>query len=450
MRLVLTVHQFLPDYSAGTEILTFETAKELQKRGHDVVVWTGNPTKANSFIDQYIYQGIPVRRYNLNVTDTAALSNKVEVGYKNRQFAQTFGDFLKEYQPDIIHFFHLNGLSVDIIHSGWELGLPMVYTATDFWMICPTAQLRMPDNADCLGPDRHSVNCLRHIVANSQPQAVNNILNCLPNWVLTFICRGSRNNWWSERKYSPMIASLVSRKDYLRNALNQVDRVLVPTRFMNDILVSNGIRQNRILIQSFGINLGQKKALAKTLNMKLRIGFIGTLSEHKGVHVLLDAINYLDKCTPIEVKIYGEGKEFPEYFARLKGMAEKDPRVKFCGTFPNSEIGRIFSGLDVLVVPSLWYENTPLVIYSAQAERIPVIASNLPGIADVIEHERNGLFFDKGDARGLAAQIKRLINDRALLTQFSKQAKQPKTLCTYVDELEGIYKNILSERGKSK
>ena len=69
---------------------------------------------------------------------------------------------------------------------------------------------------------------------------------------------------------------------------------------------------------------------------------------------------------------------------------------------PNESIGDVFSELDVLVVPSVWYENTPLAIYSAQEAGCPVIASNLGGMSEVIKHEKNGLLFEAGDFVGLA------------------------------------------------
>ena len=93
----------------------------------------------------------------------------------------------------------------------------------------------------------------------------------------------------------------------------------------------------------------------------------------------------------------------------------------------------------MLVIPSLWYENTPLVIYSAQAAACPVIASNLPGLAAVVVHEHNGLLFEPGNAALLAQQLSRLIDEDELLQRLSHNAHPPKTTATYVDELLAVW-----------
>ena len=147
---------------------------------------------------------------------------------------------------------------------------------------------------------------------------------------------------------------------------------------------------------------------------------------------------------PLQVKIFGRTKDFPDYVARLKDLAGGDPRIQFCGTFPNSTIGKIFSGLDVLVVPSIWYENTPLVIYSAQAAGCPVIASDLGGMAEVIHHEDNGLLFKSGNVAELARALQRLSEDRNLLEHLAKRAVMPRSIQNYVWQLEGVYEDVLT------
>ena len=82
-------------------------------------------------------------------------------------------------------------------------------------------------------------------------------------------------------------------------------------------------------------------------------------------------------ASDVELKIYGGLEDYPQYVAAARAAAG-DPRITFCGTFANQEIGRVFAGIDVLVVPSVWYENTPLVISSAQQAGCPVIASDMP------------------------------------------------------------------------
>ena len=143
--------------------------------------------------------------------------------------------------------------------------------------------------------------------------------------------------------------------------------------------------------------------------------------------------------------MYGDTGQFPAYVQELKQVAGSDSRLEFCGTFPNSQIGAILASLDVLVVPSIWYENTPLVIYSAQAAGCPVIASNLGGMSEVVRHNDNGLLFAPGDASELASMIAQLARNRERVRQLSKTNK-PKSISDYAKELTQVYADIVRQK----
>ena len=179
---------------------------------------------------------------------------------------------------------------------------------------------------------------------------------------------------------------------------------------------------------------------------ELRLGFIGTLSDHKGAHVLIEAVRLLAGA-PLEVDIYGATDQFPAYMARLRGLAAEDQRITFRGTFDNGDIGDVMSSLDALVIPSLWRENTPLVLYSAQMARLPVIASDVEGIAEVVDHGVNGLLFRMGDAQGLASIIRRVLDEKDLLRRLSAAAKTPKSIAEYTDELLAVYSELQRAKG---
>jgi glycosyltransferase involved in cell wall biosynthesis len=215
---------------------------------------------------------------------------------------------------------------------------------------------------------------------------------------------------------------------------------------MEEMLVKNGLNPDKVTYSRFGIRPITSEAHEPDVAGKFRIGFIGGLTEHKGAHLLISAVRRLPKIASIALRIYGRNDLFPEYLKKLRQLAEGDQRIHFCGTFPNEQIGKIFAGLDVLVVPSIWYENTPLVIYSAQAAGCPVIASNLGGMAEVVEHEKNGLLFKAGDVAGLASAIERLARDRELLQQLAANAIRPKSISRYAAELKNIYDETLKKR----
>ena len=453
MKIVLTVHQFLPDYSAGTEILTFETAQGLRRLGHEVIVFAGYPARValrdEERFDHYEVAGIPVERFHHSHVAMGGQENTTEAEYNNLLFARYFKQFLNKFQPDVVHFFHLGRLSASAVDVCHQLGIPMVLTPTDFWFVCPTNQLRLPDNSMCAGPNPNGVNCLRHVASLNQAATVRSQLDQLPDWILAVGIQAINRGMLMKKWFSAPVKALYRRPSFLRQRINLIDRVLAPTQLMRSILVGNGVQAEKITLCRYGIKLGHVSGLTRVAERSLRIGFIGTLYEHKAPHLLVSAVRLLPADPPLELKIYGRLDEFPAYVERLKGLAGDDPRIKFCGPFPNEQIGKIFSELDVLVVPSIWYENTPLVIYSAQAAGCPVIASNLGGMSEVIHHGINGLLFEAGDAGALAHLLAEVCADRVFLKTLAARAIPPKSDLQYVAEIEEVYRQLLHNGRRS-
>jgi glycosyltransferase involved in cell wall biosynthesis len=452
MKILYTTHQFLPDYSAGTEILTYSTAKEISRRGHEVFIFTGYPVKgaveaAHAF-DRYEYDGISVDRFFHSNTTSVRPRNPMEAEYNNLFYADFFRRRIQELKPDLVHFYHLQRLSASAVDVCREMGIPTLFTATDFWLVCPTNQLLLPDHSRCLGPDKGMVNCVRHLAAISQGKRVRSILDRLPNWVMAAFIRSVKYAAFRpEKRYAPLVRALAARPAYMEKRMNQIDMVLVATRFMGETLRRYGLEAKRIRHVPFGIDHAHITCVsAKGTEEHLHIGFIGTLYHHKGAHVLLEAVRSLPTDMPLKVKIYGELKQFPEYVRSLRSVAGNDDRIEFCGTFPNQSIGVIFHGLDVLVIPSLWYENSPLVLSFAQAARVPVVATDSEGINEVIADGENGFLFEKGDVKRLADIIRTLCNDRSVVKRLSDHARQPKSISFYVDELERIYDDVMNNR----
>lgn len=448
MRILLTTHVFLPDYAAGTEVLTLDTAREFQRIGHHVEICTGYPFQKDlpdsRRFDTYEYMGLRVHRFNHGSVAMGGQKNVVEAEYNNLFFAQWFRQYLKRFKPDVVHFFHLGLLSGSAIDVCYELDIPMVMTPTDFWLVCPNNQLRLPDNSSCTGPDQQGVNCLKHAVSNAQNPYIARTFNLLPANIVGLLISGAKRGLFDITNYGPMVQALSQRAGFLRQRMNKLDRVVAPTQLMAKILMDNGLEAGKVICRQYGIRDASPVLRQTRWEGNLRIGFIGGLSEHKGAHVLIEAAHSLQ--TTCEMKIYGNYDLYPDYHKKLQRLVGQNSRIQFCGTFPNDQIKSILEDLDVLVVPSLWHENTPLVIYSAQAAGCPVIASNVGGIAEVIEHEVNGLLFEPGNSSELAKALERLSLDRLLLHRLSSYAIKSKSIEDYVNELEIVYHSILEER----
>jgi len=314
-------------------------------------------------------------------------------------------------------------------------------TPTDFWAICPTGQLLIGEGRLCAGPSAHAGNCLKHFAQITQKGVVSKIAELLPTSWADLLVRLSKKGIVPIYPKQEEVVALANRLPLNVSRLNKLNGLVAPNEFMRAVLVRHGVNAKLITVAAFGIDV-----IAPTLSGHrpehrgpLRIAFIGTLAPHKGCHVLIEAYTLLPAGFA-SLKIFGRSEDFPDYVHKLKQLAGGHGSIEFCGTFPNSRIGHVFTDIDVLVVPSLWYENTPLVLYSAQAARCPVVASNLPGLVEVIKDNENGLLFEAGNSSDLARQLLRFINEDGLLESISVQAHTPKSTEKYVDELLTVWR----------
>jgi len=188
MKLLLTVHQFYPDSTGGTETLTLDTAKELRRQGHEVTIFAGfhtkRPLRDEERFDSYEYCGFRVERFYHHRVPMGQQENIAEAEHNNTFFGEHFTGYLKRVRPDVVHFFHMLRMSASMVDASYRLGVPTVMTPTDFWLVCPTIQLLLPNNSLCTGPDVNSVNCLRHIVSLSQPRSIDSVFSIAPDWLV--------------------------------------------------------------------------------------------------------------------------------------------------------------------------------------------------------------------------------------------------------------------------
>jgi len=444
MKILLTVHQFFPDYSSGTEVLTHSVARELQRQGHEVVVLTGfpdaEPLQDRERFDQYELDGIRVFRFHHAFVLMGGQTHLAEIEYCNVLAAQYFTQLVKDFNPDIIHFFHLSRLGAALMDVAFAASIPAYYTPTDFWSICLTSQLVLEDGTMCAGPTRFGGNCVKHAAQLTRRGLAKRVIDIVPEGMIEGLARLTAGNVLPPYPFSHDIAAVSRRKDFIVKRLNSLSKIVAPTQLMMDMLIAHGVNKASIIKSAYGIDTSFYEAYprADTDSGVLTLGFIGTFSSHKGCHVLLEAVNLL-KSEDIRVKIYGRSFGAPEYDEQLRRLAAVDGRVEFCGTFPNEEIGRILSEIDVLVVPSLWYENTPLVIYSALASGCPVVASDFPGMSEVIVNNENGLLFKPGDVQELCNKLLLLKQERNVLMRLRRNCRKPKSTHQYVNELVTLY-----------
>ena len=151
----------------------------------------------------------------------------------------------------------------------------------------------------------------------------------------------------------------------------------------------------------------------------LRILYVGRLAPEKGVDKLLEALPKV-KSGFSSLRVVGSGAELE----RLKCLSERlklVDRVHFMGELPHEEVGACYSSADVLVVPSL-SEGQGVVALEAMSLGVPVVASNVGGLKEIVRHGANGLLFQPEDPSDLAGCLEMLTDDKALLRRLASSA----------------------------
>ncbi|CAG9933555.1 glycosyltransferase family 4 protein [Candidatus Nitrotoga arctica] len=451
MKILLTTHVFLPDYFGGTETLVLGVALALKQRGHNVTVVTGYPEKdkpgdINQF-DEYEVDSIRVIRFRHGRTALGDQSSVMQNDYDNPVFAHRFRQLLLEIEPDVVHFHHLERLSIKAIDACKDRKIPAFLTATDFWYVCPAHTLLLPNGNMCDGPANGGANCLKHLTSISQPKWVAGILNSIPTGVVEGIVYAlKRTNAKLSGRFGD-VQALARRSEIIGARLPLLERIFVATTHAQRMIETAGIIGGKFRVLPFGIkDHGYVKRIRQRTDRPLVLGFIGSMLPHKGLHILVEASKLLPADAAVKIKIYGKSPVGDSaYIKDLRVLAQGDERIKFYGTFENEKMPAILDGIDALVIPSLWHENMPLVSLSAQAAGCPLIASDIGGLSDVVDPGKNGLLFSPGSASGLAQMIMCLLDDHDLLKKLSGAAVRPMDINQYVDELELEYRKSIGE-----
>lgn len=441
MKVLLVLHQFFPDFSAGTEVLTYGVARELIRQGHEVYIFTGFPGKKElpdeDRFDAYSFDGIQIYRFHHAYTPMGGQTTLLSLDYDNRLAASYFAKVLADIKPDVVHFFHMFRLGSGLVDKAAEMGIPSFMTVTDFWAICPTIQLLLPDSSVCNGPHGQSGNCIKHFGMIQFPRLAKSLMSTIPDTGFDFLARISIRWPLVPEKYRRELEAIGARVHTNVSRLNQLQKIIVSTSIMRETLLRFNVKPERVVQLAFGVNFEVVSNRVKSPGL-LKIGFIGGLVQHKGCHLLIEAFKELPAgCASLA--IYGDEQGYPEYAKQLKLMANGDHLIQFRGVFDNCEISTVLAGFDVLVVPSLWQENSPLVVLSAHACRCPVIASDLAGLSETVQHDKNGLLFEAGNKAALARQLFRLIDDTSLIDRLSAQIVTPKSTKYYAEELVQIW-----------
>jgi glycosyltransferase involved in cell wall biosynthesis len=390
------------------------------------------------------FDSIPVRRI---ISNPSSRPQRFGQRLYDPVIGEQIGAALRQWRADIFHITNPAYISAASITAAKSLGMPVVWTATDFGLTCARFTLLKWDGSLCDGKATFGAcfDCLRPRTGLSTP--LFNALSLLPERaVYPVALLGERLPLKRHGVFAAAVATK-ERLSRLEPLLRDIDLTFAPSTWMKQVLVMNGVDPRRVIVSIYGLETGGCSHPPRTSHTPLRFAFVGRIHAMKGVDVLVDAFNRLHTEDGASLAIYGSPTpdQF-EYAGRIWAMAKGNRAISFGRELGREDLAGVLDEIDVLVVPSIWHENSPIAVLEAQDRGIPVIASDVAGVADQIQDGVNGLLFRRGDASHLAAQMQRLVDAPVMVSELSSRIPPLKSIVEETEMLLGHYRSLTSAR----
>lgn len=424
MRILHLVHQYLPQYVGGTELYTQTLAHFQSDMGRDVAIFYPSEQEADGsqHLQRSEESGVTVyaARVGPRSRGQVFLSN-----FREPALLSAFRQVLDSEQPDLIHVQHLMGLPFALLEQIEGSGIPFVITLHDYWFPCANGQLITNyDSTICGGPEWW-LNCAR--------------------------CALARAGIGDRRWLAPAVAPLFAYRSYrLRRWLRAAGRVIAPTHFVLDTYAALDMPVDNAVVVPHGIEVPRHVLEAQPARVphhpgRLHVVYVGSIAPQKGTHVLIEAANRL--APDVTVTIYGDLDKFPDYVQMLRANI-RHPSLRLAGRIGRDDFWRMLqTEADVAVLPTLWYEASPLTIQEMFAARVPLVASNIGAMPEKIRDGADGLLFPPGDAQALAVILERLHRQPQLLRQLQSNIRPTRLLDEHVVDVQAIYREVLEQAG---
>lgn len=438
MNILLVSNGFPPSGQWGTEFYTYQLATGLAARGHQVTVFC--PDRLGEAPRYTVERSTRYQISLVQVHNGGDPKKSFRDSYRNEGIEGIFDKLLEETQPDVVHFIHmLWGLSVQLPELAKRRGLRTIATLTDYGLLCHRGQ-RL-DAAINRCEEKSPAKCAK-CIREPGPWDGNPLSRTLKRVAGFGLSQAAAVGL--DLGLVVLEADLVSREASIQDAMGFVDAWVAPTRALARPFLEAGLDSANLSILPYALDEAPYRAAAdRTGSHGVRFGFLGQFLPHKGLHVLFDAVRILrdqlsDPGERWEVIIYGNkvGGRNGRYMRSIwtDDLAE---RVIIEGPFEPLRAPEVLAGLDAAILPSLWDENAPLTILQARAAGVPILASDVPGVREVIEEGRGARLFPPGDSEALAQAMKSVIRERPPCDP--DRSPPPVTLVAHLDAVQSLY-----------
>jgi glycosyltransferase involved in cell wall biosynthesis len=453
MRILQVIHQFPPYSSQGSEVHCQQLCRFLSSKGdavgvfHVSNIWPRRPKR----LLRSTADGIKM----FHCVDGAEYSRQAD--WPNSFLQRCFTEALTAFGPDVVHFHHYLSLGDPLVGLAKAKASVVIYTLHDYGLLCPNELLLRDGQKLCEknSPDFFEGCCPTRIRSgHGRTPRLASQLPSLARWrqfaanqprPLRRVLLQSAVRLAEQILGSPETTAVAEKKQFFFDATRQIfanaDLFLAPSEFLLERYVSCGIPRQKIIHLPYGMHHFPRLQVPRGKEAHLQFGYIGAFHAHKGVDLLIEAFRGLgDRAT---LHLHGSSFDSPISEAHFKrATAQPIEGVVLHGRYNNSEIASILAGLDAIIVPSRWYENSPLTIQEAQIAGVPVVTADVGGMAELVRDGVNGRHFRCNDSMDLRRVLLSLIEAPDQLNVLRANAPKVPTIETQASQVRATYQRL--------
>jgi len=289
--------------------------------------------------------------------------------------------FIKHYQPSVIHLHHFVSFGVEIISLIKQINpaIKVVLTVHEMLAICHHNGQMVKSGSLELCSRASTVDCHR----------------CFPDI--------SKESFWL-------------RSRYIQEHINRADVIISPSQFLLDRLAAFGLDSAKLRMIENPQPVRSPLPSEPLEGRRLRLGYFGQINRYKGLNVLLKAMKMLaeEQRNRVCLEVHGanldlQPADFQEEILQLREEFLEDGSVLWCGAYGHDDIATRMAGVDWVLVPSVWWENSPMVIQEALDYGRPVACSNIGGMREKVADGINGLHVPVGSPHSWAQAVSRIL-----------------------------------------
>ena len=438
MKIVHLLGWYFPDSVGGTEVYVEGLCRRLRAAGHTVLV--AAPDAHHVAHEHYEHDHVPVFRYAIPDTPDRDEANH----RRPARGAEQLYRWLAAERPDIVHMHSfITGVGLHEIREAHRLGIRVIVTChlPGLGYMCRTGELMQWGRTPCDGiaiPDK-CASC--YLTRLGVPQAAAQIIGAIPPAVSARLARipGKIGTALG------MPASVREFQHLQREMFELVDRFVVLNDTARRMLIANGSPADKLVLNRLG--LGQTNVVRKPApevqptTAPVRFGCVGRLYRAKGVLELTRAAVAIPRTIPFHLDIRGPqiDDDSRAYAAALQNAAGDDPRVTIGPGVPGHDIPALLAAYDVLLCPTVGFENGPTIALEAMAVGTPIIASRIGNLSEIVDDGQNGQLVTPGSIVAWSSALTAAALDPAMIDRWRRALRQPRTMDDVTADYLALY-----------